>query len=318
MNEKNLVVCDKDLRYAKGLGENISERGELDVRVQICTSLAQAREFLGNEKLHILLIDEAFSLSERQELCAEQTFVLTQARCEDLGEDEKEILKLQSAEQILNEVFGQYYEQTSTRFLKDKSRPKQRILTVYSPIHRIGKTSFALALGKELAKVERTLYLNLEEYPDVDERFLCAEGKNLGDLLYYMRQEEQDLGMRLSTIIKKVGEMDYVPPILNSIDLKEVPFSSWKQLLERILEEGVYETIVLDLSESIQGLLYLLKLSERIYMPVLEDRISERKLLQFERNLQAHHLTEILEKTKRFVAAEDMGACARQWIKEER
>ena len=39
MNEKNLVVCDKEFRYANGLGENISERSELALRVHTCTSL---------------------------------------------------------------------------------------------------------------------------------------------------------------------------------------------------------------------------------------------------------------------------------------
>ena len=37
-------------------------------------------------------------------------------------------------------------------------------IAVYSPVGRTGKTGFALALGKEIAKKRRTLYLNLEEY----------------------------------------------------------------------------------------------------------------------------------------------------------
>ena len=40
MNERNLVVCDREFRYANGLGENISERSELAFRVHTCTGAA--------------------------------------------------------------------------------------------------------------------------------------------------------------------------------------------------------------------------------------------------------------------------------------
>ena len=38
------------------------------------------------------------------------------------------------------------------------------VIGVYSPIHRIGKTQYALQLAKEFAKKGNTLYLNLEAY----------------------------------------------------------------------------------------------------------------------------------------------------------
>ena len=36
MNEKNLVVCDKELRYADGLGENISVHGHRKMSEKTC------------------------------------------------------------------------------------------------------------------------------------------------------------------------------------------------------------------------------------------------------------------------------------------
>ena len=46
MNEKNLVICDKEARYAKGLGDNISERNEMAFKVYACTSAESVRCFL--------------------------------------------------------------------------------------------------------------------------------------------------------------------------------------------------------------------------------------------------------------------------------
>ena len=58
MNEKTLVICDKEARYAKGLGDNISERKEMAFKVYACTSAESVRCFLDSHKIDVLLIDE--------------------------------------------------------------------------------------------------------------------------------------------------------------------------------------------------------------------------------------------------------------------
>lgn len=47
---------------------------------------------------------------------------------------------------------------------KTLRKTRGSLIGVYSPIHRIGKTKYALELGKELAEKGPVLYLNLEEY----------------------------------------------------------------------------------------------------------------------------------------------------------
>lgn len=317
MNEKNLVICDREVRYARSLGDNISQRRELALRVQICTNLEHVMQFQQRRTIHMLIIDEGFAKEEREKMKAEQIFVLTKERCEDLGDRETEVYKFQSANQILSVVLSTYYEKTSQNILKRVKKSKQRIIAVYSPIHRVGKTTFAIALGEELAKKEKTLYLNLEEYPDIGGRFVQAEGRNLSDLLYYLRQENGNAPLRLSTMLAKKGELDYVPPMPVSTDLKAVTLEEWTKLLEVLLKESVYENIVLDLSESVQGLFELLKLCDRIYMPVREDAVSVWKLNQYEENLKRLQITGLEQYTYRFAAAENMEECARKQLKEE-
>lgn len=316
MNEKNLVVCDKEFRYASGLGENILERSELALRVHTCTSLESLERFRQNRKVHILIIDEAFVYEERSKMGAEQTFVLTKETCKDLGEEEKEVGKYQSADQILSVIFQSYYENTKQNILKAVKKSRQTLYAVYSPIHRIGRTSFAIALGKELARKEKTLYLNLEEYADIDGRFSRVEGRSLGDLLYYMRQEENNMALRLSTMIGKIESLDYVPPMLLSTDLKEVNYQEWASFLEAILEESAYENVILDLSESVQGLFQILQMCQRIYMPILDDAISRRKLSQYEDGLCKMGLEEIESRTHRFTVPKDIESYVKKIIQE--
>lgn len=316
MSEKNLVVCDKELRYATGLGENISLRTEFALRVHICTSVDSVKQFREKQKLHILIIDEGFAYVEREQMDAEQTFVLTKGRCQDLGEKEKEIYKYQSADKILATVFETFCGQKENNLIKKMNTQKKKLIAVYSPIHRIGKTTFAIALGRELARTSRTLYLNLEEYADVGERFIRAEGKNLSDLLYFTRQEE-NIALRLSTMIAHMGELEYIPPVLLGADLKEISLEEWQSFLTFVLNETVYETVILDLSESIQGLLEILQFCDKVYMPVLEDGISKQKVQRFEEMLRQMGLSGLEQKIHQFVVVEDMELYVKRMIQEE-
>ena len=60
MNEKNLVICDPEIRYANRLGENISQREELAVKVHICSSFEKLKELckdVGTDWVELVTFD---------------------------------------------------------------------------------------------------------------------------------------------------------------------------------------------------------------------------------------------------------------------
>lgn len=317
MDERNLLICDAELRYANVLSENIIQRKELAVRIFVCSNIESALRVGREREIHILIVDDVFMCGEREKIVAQQTFVLTKEKCEDLRKNEKEILKYQSADLILGEILQEVCETTNFSMLKSVKKKMQKIVVVYSPIRRIGKTAFALEFGKEFAKEKRTLYVNLEEYADIGERFIYSERRNLGDLLYYMRQEDSNLATRLSTMVVKMEKLDYVPPILISSDLREVSVGEWTQLFETIVKESSYEMIVIDLGECIQGLWEVLQMADEIYMPILEDAVSIRKIERFEEEMVRVKKGVFCAELHKFVAVTDMNAYARKVVKEE-
>ena len=100
--------------------------------------------------------------------------------------------------------------------------------------------------------------------------------------------------------------------------MREVTFEEWKQLLGAILSESSYETIVLDVGESVQGLMEILHFCDKIYMPILEDSISIQKIRQYEEGLMRIGLEEILKKTYKFTAVADMSTYAKKLMREEK
>ena len=80
-------------------------------------------------------------------------------------------------------------------------------------VHRIGKTRFALRLGQRLAREIPALYISMEGYSGRDLYFPGNEGEDLGDLLYCIRQERSDHGLKISTMTGQIGRLDYIRPM---------------------------------------------------------------------------------------------------------
>lgn len=314
MNEKNLVICDREFRYANSLGENISEHEELAVKVHTCTSLEKALELSADKKIHMLVVDESYGCEERKQIDANQVFVLTKGTVKDLGEEEREIFKYQCADRIIQEIMETYVEKTQENIVKNIKKKKAKLVAVYSPLHRIGKTQFAIAVGKEWAKKEKVLYLNMEEYAGFEEG--SEDQVNLSDVLYYIKQG--NFSMRLQAAVRKMGELDYILPMPVYTDFREVSFEEWEELFEQILENSSYETVILDLGESIQGLFQILQMCDRIYMPILEDEISNRKIQKYEATLERLGLEKILAVTCKFSAPENAEEYVKLRMREER
>lgn len=313
MNERNLVICDREIRYADGLGENIAIREDLAVKVYVCSTLEKVSELSKEKKIHLLVVDEGYPHKKRELIDAEQVFVLGRGKVADLGDEECQIGKYQCADEIIREIFEVYIDKTKENVMRSMRKERAQLVAVYSPIHRIGKTTFARALGRECARKKRVLYLNLEEYAGIT----GGNGLTLGDLFYYMKQANGNLGIRLQAAVHKDEELDYLMPIPILPDLKEVSEKEWKLLFEELLENSPYELVILDMSESIQGFYSVLESCDRIYMPILEDEVSKRKLQQYEANLKHLNLEKIERITRQFVLPEEIEEYAKIRAKEE-
>ena len=178
-----------------------------------------------------------------------------------------------------------------------RTNTRGELIGVYSPVHRIGKTRFAMELGREMAKKEPVLYLNLEEYAGGSYYFPDQTGQTLADLLYYSRQEKGNLGLRISTMAGQDEALDYILPIPCVQDLQGVSGEEWLRLFEQIRENCIYQKVILDLGDSVNGLFQILEECHTVYTPYIEDEVARAKLNQYAENLRRTGREKVLEKT---------------------
>ncbi len=312
MKSRCFVVCDSEIVYAEKLSFILGKK--IDFPVYVCSLAEQIEEIANELPIEILLLEEKFS-GKVQENIAKRVIYLTRER--ENVEEKQRIYKYQSADNILSDLLNIYAREEDRDILRQSRYKECSIIGVYSPVHRVGKTTFAIALGKELAKEERTLYLNLEEYSGWEDRMMMKSSRTIADLLYYTRQENSRISTKVSVMTEKIGQLEYIAPMKISEDLKAVTYEEWQELFDQLLHLRLYRKIIIDFGECVQGLWKLLEMCRRIYMPINRQRESVAKVTQFEKNADVLGYGEILDKIIQLEIAEDMEGYVKDLLKKE-
>ncbi|MCI9336363.1 MAG: hypothetical protein HFH93_02295 [Lachnospiraceae bacterium] len=294
---KVMALCDTEEEYAQLMTEFMEKRKNLPWELHTYTNVDR---LLGAEKkgLAMLVVAESAYRRELEALSPECLVVLNESgvmRWEDVSY----VDKYQEAEEVFKQLLGVYTEVADVQLPFLRSNRKTVFIGNYSPVHRSMQTSFAITMSLMLARKHSTLYLNFEHYAGISELLPDMQTLDMADLLYFLNAQRDKFRLRLQTILKRKGALDYVPPMKSGQNLITVTAQEWLGLLERIEELDEYEYVVLDLSESMQGLFEILRMCRQVYTLTREDRIAQGKLLQYEQVLALYEYGDVLGKTKR-------------------
>ena len=289
------MICDSEESYTRKLAEALLLKKEVTLGVRLCSSVEMLERLLEMSQIEVLLISEEIPYEKRKQVFDGKRLVLTRRHCADLGRDEEELRKYQSVDVLSAEILKAFQENSGTfSFLKKR---ETRLLAVYSPVHRIGKTTFALKKGKLLAAQENVLYLNLETYAGIGGYFREEETQDLSHLLYYARQERDDISVRIASMVRQMGHLDYIPPMKVWTDLKSVTMKEWEQFFQKLMAQSIYDVIILDIGNSLENVFEVLKLCDYLFLLQTSDVYAKGKLKQYQYMLQVLGHQELEKKT---------------------
>lgn len=298
MRRNIFAVCDLEVDYALNFMDYLNQKKNIPFEIQAFTTVESLIAYGRKTHIELLLISGKAMCWEVRELDIGKMIILSEGVHPPELDSYPSVYKYQSSSDVIREVMACYGEEK-------KALPQQfavlkkttEILGVYSPIGRCLKTSFALALGQILAREKAVLYLNLEEYSGFEELIGKGFAHNLSDLLYYVRQDNQNLIHKMNGMVQTVNNLDFIPPVQTPADVRGTPWKDWEKLIEMIVMGSSYEVIILDIGNGIDENLQLLDMCRRIYMPVLSDTMSACKIAQFENFVRIWDFPQILEKT---------------------
>ncbi len=295
MEHKLLVLCDPEEDYAQHMADFLRRKKDMDWEVRIFTVQEELQKFCAEEAIEILLVAESAYGDYVKALPAKLPIILNESgilREKNLAN----IDKYQPAEAVWQELLALYMEKSGERYPKVGTWKKGKLIGLYSPVRRCLQSTFGLTMGQLLAERYATLYVSFEFFAALEE-WQDRERQDLSVLLYYQQNRPDSFGVQLQTLVKKVGKLDYVSPMLNGENLLYITPEQWKSLIQALLNAGNYEYIVLDLSESIQGLFEILNLCHKVYTIAREDSKALQKMNRYEQLLSLMEYEDVKVKT---------------------
>lgn len=292
-------MCDREKEYAGLMGDFLKKHGDLPWDIHIYTDTDQLFSREQQNEISLLVVAESAYEERFQKLSPQKTIVLGEGGAEQ-WQDICNVDKYQCAENVLRKLLEAYAEISGETFLRAASGLKTRFIGIYSPVRRCMQTTFALTMSQMLAGEHKTLYLNFEHYAGLPGLIQEFGRKDLADLLYYLNEDRERFYLRLQSIVQKIGALDYIPPMKSGQNLLTVPKEDWQKLMKAIDEMCGYEYVVMDLTDSMQGLFDVMRSCEKIYTITRDDRIARSKLAQYEQLLSLYQYEDILGKTKKF------------------
>ena len=293
MHYYNFVIFGEEPEYALRLKNSLLSGAYPGYSVYIFNDISALEKFTKESRADILLISENTDKSVRSKMKAGRKYVISTGKSISLNDDEQGVYKYQRADTIICSVT----ENDGNKRQRDIDIKDKKLIGIYSPVHRIGNTKFALDLGNKLSGKEMVLYINMEGYSGTDCYFTFNDEGDTGDLIYYLHQENCDMGKIISQMVSSHGKLDCINPIGIATDLRSVDEKDWVTLFEKIFEETAYTVLILDLGEMVSGLENILMQCTTVYTRYVPEKVSRAKIKQYTDNLRATGYTGVIEHT---------------------
>lgn len=290
-----LAVCDKDEAYASKLVNYINLRGGFPFAARYFSSVERMETFSAKQKIEVVLASEEYYKETEKRITSDKLILLGE---KEISADmcSEMVWKYQSAASLMKQVLDILSKEEGMHSHITRKK-KLKVIGFYSPVKRVLQTSFTLTFGQLLAKRGRALYLNLEASSGLE--FVTGREfiKDLSDLLYYLQNGKNGFSYYLYSMTEKLGSLELLPPMRCQMDLISISGKEWKQLLYEIEVCTEYEYLLIDLSDSVQGLYEILRNCDKVYTIMEEDGIAREKLHQYEKMLEQCGYEDVSEKT---------------------
>jgi len=308
MSRPLLAICDTEKDYCRRLDEYLRDHLNLSFELYSFTDTEIFKEFV-KDKIPALSVLSQSVYSELKGGAKElkNILVLDEAVSfvnEDEEPEEKNICHISKylpAGKIIDGIldFCVKIPDNIGNLDAERGTDKLKLLGLFSPLSRCGQTAFAVKLCEELSKHGKTMLLNFDSFSMVNMIMGQDAEEDLTDLLYYAECEEGKFTVYLERIKRTARSFDYIPPAKTASQIKEITFERVKTLTKLLSDTAGYEYIVLDLSEFPDGLCDILRLCNRVFTIVGENRTENYKLEQYTKILSQNGYDDVLANTVR-------------------
>ena len=275
----NLFICDNDEKYCLRLYGYLKEKMSMTFDIQGFTDIDEILQKTEMAKEAVLVVSE--NMLSNNESAAKifeliKNIIILDENCEMLVEEPgapygeetrniKHISKYQSCERIAQSILDMCLKNPDISGKLSFSERSLNIISFYTPVKTIYQTDISLLFAELVSgqmNEDKTLFITTDCICSFKDIIARDDEETIADLIYYAECEKQYLAkfsMYLEKIRKKIGNTYYIPAVKNGKDLRGVKEDSFRGLISNIEKCGIYDNLVIDLSEGTDGFLSIVR-----------------------------------------------------------
>ena len=290
-----MVVCDKEQDYASKLVDYLNLKEGFPFDVRYFSEADQIKEFVDKQMVDVILCSEEY-LKDIEGIEGVKIVVLQES--ESYGCEKAERLwKYQSCEKMIKELM-KILSGSNMVYSFSSRRRAMKLISLYSPVKRCLQTTLGILLGQHLGKKGKCLYISLESCSVVSELLDLSFQKDLSDILYAVNGNIKNGKLYLESVVMEAGGMDVLPAMNNQNDLISITPGEWIDFLKKIERETDYEYVILDLSDSVQGIEQILRQSNIIYQVKNESFVAEKKIQKYQEQMSKSGYEDVVNRIR--------------------
>lgn len=306
MKKVQIAFLDEE-GFMENLANYLCRKVRVGIETRLFTSFEMLKKHVSKGETQVLIVDEMLEGQVHAlKTYVPQIMLLSEGNMVHEGREFTVLFKYQSAQEIIGEILEQVAEDERIPFEKSHvPKGTMECIGVYAPFGGGGVSEYAFALGKKLSKTKKTLYVNLEEFHGMAEKYTLRRKREecgyrgMSEVIFYLKQRKEKLALKLETLIHVVDHLDCIPAVEDYRDLHNMSAEDVKQFLEVLSEQTMYEVVVFDIGYLEESTLFLMEQCKRLYMPACTTDTAKCKTQAFEQLLLRNNRQNLWEKFER-------------------
>ncbi|MBQ4521437.1 MAG: hypothetical protein IJA10_00585 [Lachnospiraceae bacterium] len=264
MKQCYILIYEIEEDYLMAMMEYMNSDSSFPFLAVGFSNLKKALEYIEKNEVSLILS------CEENVFPAQQRVVLLSKEAVPSEQREKKIYKYQSGTSLKKAL---YYTLKDAVYMEGEK--SSRMILVYSPLGRCGKTAFSMALAG-LNGEKPNLYLSFEEVSSLEE-----EGQ-MEEIILAIKERMETVVSKVQALAVRNGNREILSASRSFLDSKVLSYDDFQWFLEQLKKSGFFGRIVVDMGNGCLNDFRILSLFGRWYLPVLGDEISVKKLERFE------------------------------------
>ena len=280
MKKYQVGICDSDIEYAVNLMDSINMNEFGRINCKAFSSIGAVRDYLAAGDLDLVMVSDTSQCEKSEEgfsFMDVPVWELTDENSEQTGWTELDSCICIYKYGRVSDIYEALVRGLSAS--ESSSIRKGECIAVYSPIGRCGKTRLAKQLAM-LDEVRGGIYIGMEDFSDRMESLRSR-------ILYLLKIKSPELAEAIENELISEGAFHSLYVTGTYVDSRIVSSKDIRTLTDSLFDTGRFSTVVYDIGGAAIDGPEVLGAFDKIYMPVLENEISDRKINCFYEQLRS-------------------------------